>query len=302
MTTPQESPIRVLVVDDDTTLLELAREFLERVPGLVVDVEQNSHKALEAASGQRYDALICDYQMPGLDGLTFLKQLRSRGDDVPFILLTGRGLEEVAMDALNNGADYYLQKGGEIGPLFAELTNMVRHSVEQRRAGKAIRESEMRYRRLFDSNRDAVLVWRLDDDSPLIDVNEKACSLLNYSRAELLAMGKNDLLTPESVAAKNEARDNLLTEGDVALELTFISRSGERIPCLVTAYVIDIDGVGHAISVVRDRRGQRRSEQEAKEREARFHAIFEHSATGIALEDSDRRNPGMQPSLLPDLP
>jgi PAS domain S-box-containing protein len=288
MTDPSESSIRVLVVDDDTTLLEIARDFLERAPGFVVEVEQSPFKALEALACRKYDAVVSDYQMPGLDGIMFLKQLRSRGDEIPFILLTGKGREEVAMDALNNGADYYLQKGSEVKPLFAELTNMVRRSVGHRRAGKAIQESEMRYRRLFNSDRDAVLVWRLDDAS-LVDVNEKACSLLNYSREELLSARKTDLLTPESLTAKDKMRCQLIREGDVALELTFISKPGERIPCLVTANVMEINGIGHAISIVRDLREQRRSDKEAKEREARFHAIFEHSATGIALEDSDRR-------------
>jgi PAS domain S-box-containing protein len=289
MTDPQESSIRVLVVDDDTTLLEVAKEFLEQASGFVVDVEQSSFKALEAATSRKYDAVVSDYQMPGLDGIMFLKQLRSRGDDIPFILLTGKGREEVAMDALNNGADYYLQKGVEIEPLFAELTNMVRHSVEHRRAGKAIQESEMRYRRLFNNNKDAVLVWMLNDDATLIDVNEKACSLLGYSRDELLGVTKTNLLTPESVAAKDKVREHLLREGDITLELTFISKSGERIPCLVTANIMEINGRGHAISIVQDQREQRHSNKEAKEQEARFHAIFEHSATGIALEDSDRR-------------
>jgi PAS domain S-box-containing protein len=289
MIDPQESSIRVLVVDDDTTLLEIAKEFLERVAGFAVDLEQSPFKALEAVSSQKYDAVVSDYQMPGLDGIMFLKQLRSRGDDIPFILLTGKGREEVAMDALNNGADYYLQKGVEVEPLFAELTNMVRRSVGHKRAGKAILESEMKYRRLFNSNRDAVLVWRQDDDAPLVDVNDKACSLLNYSREQLLSMNKADLLTPDSIATKDSVRDQFLREGERALELTFISKIGERIPCLVTSNVMEIDGIGYAISILRDERERQRTDKEAKEREARFRAIFEHSATGIALEDSDRR-------------
>ena len=58
---------------------------------------------------------------------------------------------------------------------------------------------------------------------------------------------------------------------------------------MVTANIMDIDGMGHAIAIVRDQRDKQRSDKEAKEHEARFRAIFEHSATGIALEDSERR-------------
>jgi PAS domain S-box-containing protein len=289
MTDPPESSIRVLVVGDDTTILEVAREFLAQGPGFAVDVEPSPSKALEAVSSKKYEAVVSDYQMPGMDSINFLKQLRSRDDDILFILLTGQGREEVTMEALNNGADYCLQKGTLARPLFVELTNMVRRSVGHRRTENAIRESEIKYRRLFNSNRDAILVWKLNGDAPPIDVNEKACSLLNYSREELLSMDKTGLLTPESIATINSAEDLLLSTGETNIELTFISKTGERIPCEVTANVMDINGIGHAISIVRDQREKHRSDKEAKEREARFHAIFEHSATGIALEDSDRR-------------
>jgi PAS domain S-box-containing protein len=289
MIEPVESSIRVLVVDDETTLLEIAKEFLEQVPGFIVEVVQSPIKALEVLMSSRFDAVVSDYQMPGLDGIVFLKELRSRGDDIPFILLTGKGREEVAMEALNNGADYYLQKGVQVRPLFAELANMVRRSVEHKRTGRAIKESEIKYRRLFNNNRDAILVWRLNEDGPLIDVNEKACSLLNFSREELLIMDKTDLLPLENLPEKQTRRDRFLIERETTIELGFVSKNGEMIPCLVTANIMEIDGMGHVIAILRDQRDEQRSDKEAKEHEARFRAIFDHSATGIALEDSERR-------------
>jgi PAS domain S-box-containing protein len=284
-----ESSIRILVVDDETTLLEIAREFLEQVPGFTVDVELSPLMALEALSSKKYDAVVSDYQMPGLDGIEFLKRLRSRGDDIPFILLTGKGREEVAMEALNSGADYYLQKGVQIRPLFAELTNMVQRSVEQKRTGQAIKESEIKYRRLFNNNRDAIFVWRRDDYVTFVDVNESACSLLNYSREELLSIDNANLVTPESVETIRRVREQFFVEGEASLDLTLISKAGEKIPCEVTANIIEIHGVGHAIAIVRDQREKLRSDKEANERDAMFRAIFDNSATGIALEDFDRR-------------
>jgi PAS domain S-box-containing protein len=296
MAEPAESPIRVLVVDDETTLLEVAREFLEQVPGFVVDVELSPLNALQMLSSHNYDAVVSDYQMPGMDGIQFLKRLRSRGDDIPFILFTGKGREEVAMEALNNGADYYIQKGVQVRPMFAELTNMVRRSVEHKRIGRSIKESEIKYRKLFNSNRDAILVWKLNEDGHLIDVNDKACSLLNYSREELLGMDKNDLLAPTSNNENYVAKELLICEEE-NVELTLFSKAREEIPCLVTTNAIEINRVGHAISIVRDQRDKHRSDKEAKEREARFHTIFQNSATGIALEDSDRRILECNPAL-----
>jgi PAS domain S-box-containing protein len=296
MPEPQESPIKVLVVDDETTLLEIAKEFLEQVAGFTVDVELSPIRALETLSSNRYDAVVSDYQMPVMDGIQFLKNLRSRGDEIPFILLTGKGREEVAMEALNNGADYYLQKGVQVRPLFAELINMVQRSVDHKRNGRVIQESEIKYRRLFNSNRDAILVWKLNEQGHLVDVNDRACSLLNYSREELLGMDKAELLAPNR-DQKFVTEDLHVGEDELTVELTLLSKTGESIPCLVTTNAIDIQRIGHAISIVRDQRDKHRSDKEAKEREARFRAIFENSATGIALEDSDRKILECNPAL-----
>ena len=59
-----------------------------------------------------YDAIISDYQIPDMDGIEFLKKVRSSGNSIPFIIFTGKGREEVVIEALNAGADFYLQKGG----------------------------------------------------------------------------------------------------------------------------------------------------------------------------------------------
>ena len=66
-----------------------------------------------AMAGVDYEVIVSDYQMPGMNGIEFLKRLRSQLGHIPFILFTGRGREEVAIEALNCGADFYLQKGGD---------------------------------------------------------------------------------------------------------------------------------------------------------------------------------------------
>jgi len=84
-----------------------------------------------AALGQRhFDVIVSDYQMPEEDGIQFLKSLRAAGDRMPFILFTGKGREEVVIEALNQGADSYLQKGGDPRAQFAELANMIERAVQ----------------------------------------------------------------------------------------------------------------------------------------------------------------------------
>jgi PAS domain S-box-containing protein len=138
--------IAALFVDDEPALLEVAKVFIESEGNVLVDIAESARAALDMLSTQKYDAIVSDYQMPGMNGIEFLKALRGKADKTPFILFTGKGREEVVIEALNNGADFYLQKGGDPKSEFAELNHIIRQLVSQRRSEAALRESEERYR------------------------------------------------------------------------------------------------------------------------------------------------------------
>ena len=103
--------IRVLYVDDEDILLDIGKAFLEKSGDLQVDTFTSVQAAKKALAQMKYDAIISDYQMPEKDGIQFLKELRENKETTPFILFTGKGREEVVIEALNNGADFYIQKG-----------------------------------------------------------------------------------------------------------------------------------------------------------------------------------------------
>jgi PAS domain S-box-containing protein len=136
--------IEILYVDDEADLLEIGKLFLERSDDIRVDTADSVTMAWNKMDWNQYDAIISDYQMPGTDGINFLKALRSKGDKIPFILFTGRGREEVVIEALNSGADFYLQKGGNPNAQFIELEHKVREAVRRNRAENALRENEER--------------------------------------------------------------------------------------------------------------------------------------------------------------
>ena len=124
--------IRVLYVDDEPGLLEIAKIFLEETGEFIVSTSTSAKEALTSQSLRSHDIIVSDYQMPGMDGIAFLKEIRKRYDDLPFILFTGRGREEVVIQAINNGADFYLQKGGDPRAQFAELSHKIRQAVRRR--------------------------------------------------------------------------------------------------------------------------------------------------------------------------
>ena len=117
----QSLMISLLYVDDEPALLDVCRLFLEQEGDISVVTVSSVGEALTRMVLEKFDAIISDYQMPEIDGITFLRSVRSQYPEIPFILFTGRGREEVVIEAINSGADSYVQKGGDPRAQFKEL-------------------------------------------------------------------------------------------------------------------------------------------------------------------------------------
>ncbi len=103
--------IRVLHVDDNTSDLELARVFLTRLSSEIdLDWARSAAEGLEKLERDKFDCVVVDYLMPGMNGLEMLERIRIDMPDIPFILFTGEGDEEVAARAMVLGADDYVEK------------------------------------------------------------------------------------------------------------------------------------------------------------------------------------------------
>ncbi|GAB3418446.1 hypothetical protein GCM10027435_18460 [Haloparvum alkalitolerans] len=140
-------PIRVLHVEDDPNFGDLVASYLERESDrITVASARNAEEALEQLSEKRPDCVVSDYDMPGRNGIELLETVRDRYPNLPFILFTGKGSEEVASEAISAGATDYLQKGGGTEQ-YAILANRVQNAVERRRSSLRAENLE-RLRRL----------------------------------------------------------------------------------------------------------------------------------------------------------
>jgi len=203
--------IRVLLVDDEPQLLELARFFLEKQGQFAIETATSANEALNRISAGSLDAVVSDYQMSEMDGIELLKTLRAQKNDIPFILFTGRGREDVAIEALNSGASFYLQKGGAPKSQFAELANMIRSSVEKLHDRQELMESERRFRNMLANIHHAALV--LDKESNITYCNDHLLRIVGYETHEL--MGRNAV----EIFLSPEKRDEFREEQRRVMEL-----------------------------------------------------------------------------------
>lgn len=187
--------IRCIYVDDEEALLEIAKEFLELEGDISVDTVSSVDTALKLISGTTYDAIISDYQMPDMDGIRFLKRIRSDGKDTPFILFTGRGREEVVIEALKNGADHYIKKGGDPTAQYAELANLVRQTVRRKEAEEAIRYNATRFRALIENTRDLVTI--IDWSGYIVYSSPSTKNALGYNMDEIRGRSVFEYLHPD---------------------------------------------------------------------------------------------------------
>ncbi len=152
--------ISILYVDDEPGLVALLRHYLQQSGEFQVLTAGSGPEALALLERHPVDVVVSDYQMPGMNGIELLRECRRRFDGLPFILFTGRGREEVVIEAIEHGVDFYLQKGGDPAAQFAELALKCRQAVRRQRAEEELRASEERNRRIIEGSPTGIHLYR----------------------------------------------------------------------------------------------------------------------------------------------
>lgn len=182
----EKVPIRVLHVDDEAGFLKAAKQILEMQGAFEVETASSVEEAEEKIRHKSYDVIVSDYVMPEKTGLDFLKELRESGNNIPFIIFTGRGREIVAIKALNLGADLYVNKIGNPDVVYSELAHGIRELVKIKRAEEKVRELEEKYRSLFENAKDVIVLLDLKGNITAIN---KAAVEYGFKKDEVT--GKN---------------------------------------------------------------------------------------------------------------
>ncbi|MDS0221674.1 PAS domain S-box protein [Haloarcula sp. S1AR25-5A] len=175
--------IRVLHVDDEHDFADLTATFLEREDDRFTVETATSASAGTAQLEQRqFDCVVSDYDMPGQNGIAFLTSVREQYPDLPFILFTGKGSEEVASDAISAGVTDYLQKEGGTDQ-YAVLANRITNAVEHQRAQQRVERSEQRLREIVDAL--PHLLYVVDEDGDYLLANEALATFHDTTVADI---------------------------------------------------------------------------------------------------------------------
>jgi len=179
--------VTVLHVDDDSEFCTVVAEHLERVDdGLDVITESSPQEGLSHVETDAIDCVVSDFVMPEMDGLEFLQAVREVDDELPFILFTGKGSEDIAAEAITAGVTGYIQKRTGTDQ-YALLANRIRRAVGERRAKTALEESERMLSTLIANLPGMVYRCRNEEGWPMIFVSDGARELTGYAASAIEA-------------------------------------------------------------------------------------------------------------------
>ncbi len=280
--------ISVLYVDDEEVLLEIGKIFLEKSDQFHVDTMTSATEALQLLKSTSYDAIVSDYQMPDVDGIAFLKAIRVEFPELPFIIFTGKGREEVVIEAFENGADFYLQKGGEPITQFMELEHKITAAVRRRQAEKALLESETHYRNVVEDQTE--FISRFLPDGTHIFVNEAYLRYFNKKKEEFIGKKFKPDIPKEDQSLFKEHFPSLTKEHPIAtLDHRIIIPDGEiRWQQWTDRAIFNDQGILIEYqSVGRDITETKRSEEQLHFKNVELHAAYEQIA---AIEEELRQN------------
>lgn len=292
----------ILYIEDNEGTARLLQKRLSRA-GYKIDVAQNGEAGLELYAAHPYNAVIVDYNLPGLNGIQIIKHLAAQGAMPPTILLTGSGNEQIAVEALKIGAFDYVVKDID-GIYFDLLPTVIEQALknqqlleEKRRAEKALYESEQRFRNVIEQSLDGIAL--INQEGKIIEWNRSQEAITNVPREEALGQYIWDVIyrrillerTPESFYQfLKDAFEEMLQGGkssflENVFEYEFFRPDGERRTVQVARYLIDLGDHFLVSEVSRDISERKRMEDALRESEERFRMLFEEAPDPYIVAD-----------------
>jgi len=265
--------MKLLVVDDAIEHARMVVEFLRESrawPNASIDIAGSYDEAAGKLASVAYDVVVLDYWLGSRDGLSLARDLRQRGSDTAVIVLTGRGAEDVAVEAMKAGAADYLNKATLT---IESLESAVRHALalrageqQRRQAEAALRASEERFRALVENSSDALLL--IDAEARVTYISPSSARHLGWNPEQIVGRSVFDFLHPDDrdLAGHRMAEALARPGGLVTAELRFLHADGSwRILEGAAVNHIAEPAVGAILINARDITDRRRLEEQLRQ-------------------------------------
>ncbi|MFW6152796.1 MAG: response regulator [Halobacteriota archaeon] len=240
----------VLHVDDDPDFVEMAKLFLERIQDdLTVVTAYSAIDALDRLEEESIDAIISDYQMPRMDGIDLLRSVREEYPDLPFILCTARGSEEVATEAIAADVTDYIQKGTDTDQ-WEVLANRVSNAVDRYRTSRQLWETLGLSKHLMEQGLAGVY---LIQDGRFIFANEYVADLFSFHPDELIGepVTAVSIDGPAPSAGGDSCLDAIPAGAESARYRSHVrTDGGDRLPVELEVAEIDVNGAPAVAGVI----------------------------------------------------
>lgn len=269
-------------MDDEPNFLKKSKNFLEKKDDrLDIETATSAEEGLDLLQEKDYDAVISDYKMPGMDGLKFLETVRKeRNSEIPFIIFTGKGREEVAIEALNLGANRYFQKGRDPRVQYGVLADVIVREVERLRAEKKRVRAREELRALFNTLPNIACL--ISPDFEFIRINEKGAEVLGLDREEIIGSRCYRVVHDRDEPIDECPCEKVLETGKPVVDEDF-EQEGRNYTTSASP-VLNEDGEVEACSlIVKDITERKKVERELRESEERLSAIYKSSPITITL-------------------
>jgi DNA-binding response OmpR family regulator len=200
-----KATLRILNLEDNARDAELTEAMISARWPQCHFIRVDTREEFVSALDEDLDIILSDYTMPGFSGRDALLLAREKRPEVPFLFVSGTIGEDAAVEALKSGATDYVLKHRlmRLIPAVDRALREVEQSSECERAEEAMRQSEHKYRELFESLSDAAFL--VDGGSgKIIDTNRRAEALLERSRAEILGHNQAEFLSSDMLGGPPE--------------------------------------------------------------------------------------------------
>ena len=234
-------------------------------------------EAFEKIKNHQYDAIVSDLEMPQKNGLEFLKELREQKNNIAFIIFTGRGREEVAVKALNLGADRYIDKNGSPETVYCELANAIIKIVERKKAKSLLVESEAKYRTLVEESLQGIMIAR-GLPPRIIFANSAMSKTLGYTVEEFTSFSPQEVMdliySEDREAFFNRFKDRMMgIQKESSLDFRAVRKDGSIVWMQASSNRIQYNGQPALQAMFLDINERKKAEEPLRKSEARYREL-----------------------------